>query len=147
MLNWLFSKPLAVGTPAPDFTLSDDAGNAYTLSALRGRAVVLVFYPSDNTPVCTRQLCEFRDAWESLRRRGVEVFGINPGSAERHAGFRAKRRLPFPLLVDERQQVASLYNADAPIIVRRTVYRIDPDGTIAFARRGTPSPEEVMGRG
>jgi len=63
MLSWLFSDPLPAGMPAPDFTLSDDAGRSITLSKLRGRSVVLVFYPGDDTPGCTKQLCQFRDDW------------------------------------------------------------------------------------
>ena len=62
-MNWLFSDPLAVGTQAPDFTLPDDKGNPVSLKKLRGENVVLVFYPRDETSVCTQQLCEFRDRW------------------------------------------------------------------------------------
>lgn len=144
MLSWLFSEPLPVGSPAPDFALSDDAGHAVTLSALRGKNVVLVFYPGDSTPGCTRQLCQLRDSWESARARGVEVFGVNPQSAASHARFRSRHRFPFPLLVDAGRKVAALYNASG-IIVKRTVYLIGPDGTIRFARRGMPAPEEVLG--
>jgi peroxiredoxin Q/BCP len=73
----------------------------------------------------------------------VEVFGVNPQSAASHAGFRSHHKLPFPLLVDAGRTVASLYNANG-IIVKRTVYLIGPDGVIRFARRGMPSPEEVL---
>jgi thioredoxin-dependent peroxiredoxin len=143
MFERFFSDPLPTGTPAPDFTLLDDAGNEVRLSALRGKNVVLVFYPGDDTPGCTRQLCQLRDSWEGARARGVEVLGVNPQSADSHAGFRRHHRLPFPLLVDAGRKVASLYNANG-IIVRRTVYLIGPDGVIRFARRGMPSPAEVL---
>ena len=63
MLSWLFSDPLAVGADAPEFSVPDDSGRTVTLSALRGRYVVLVFYPGDDTPGCTKQLCQFRDEW------------------------------------------------------------------------------------
>ena len=144
MFAWLFSSPLPVGTPAPDFSLPDDSGGVVTLSALRGSTVVLVFYPGDATPGCTKQLCQFRDHWSEARARGVEVFGVNPGSARSHVEFRGKFRFPFRLLVDRGQQVAALYRANG-LIVKRTVYRIGPDGIIGFARRGMPSPEEVLG--
>jgi peroxiredoxin Q/BCP len=143
MLDWLFSDPLPPGTPAPDFTLSDDAGNTVKLSELRGKSVVLVFYPGDDTPGCTRQLCEFRDSWQSVKARGVKVFGVNPGSAASHGKFRSKFDLPFPLLIDRGRKVATLYQANG-IIVKRTVYLIGPDGVIRFARRGMPTPEEVL---
>jgi len=113
------------------------------LSALRGKNVVLVFYPGDDTPGCTRQLCEFRDRWETLRDRGIEVFGVNPQGATAHARFRAKFQFPFPLLVDKGRQVAKLYQANG-LIVKRTVYLIGPDGAVRFARRGMPKPSEVM---
>jgi peroxiredoxin Q/BCP len=143
MLSRLFSDPLPVGSPAPDFSLPDDSGRLVKLAGLRGKYVALVFYPGDNTPVCTRQLCEFRDDWAALRKRGVKLFGVNPQSAQSHERFREKYHLPFPLLVDAGRKVAVLYNAEA-LIVKRTVYLIGPDGTIRFARRGSPKPEEVL---
>jgi peroxiredoxin Q/BCP len=132
-----------VGTLAPDFSLPDDSGGVVKLSALRGSTVVLVFYPGDDTPGCTKQLCQFRDHWSEARARGVEVFGVNPQSARSHDKFREKFRFPFPLLVDQGQKVAALYHANG-LIVKRTVYRIGPDGIIRFARRGMPGPEEVL---
>jgi peroxiredoxin Q/BCP len=76
--------------------------------------------------------------------RGVEVLGVNPGSAKSHGNFRAKYHFPFPLLVDSGQKVAALYHAKG-LIVKRTVYRIDPEGIIRFAQRGMPPPREVLG--
>jgi len=143
MFAWLFSDPLPVGTPAPDFSLPGDSGGVVALSALRGSTVVLVFYPGDDTPGCTKQLCQFRDHWSEARARGIEVFGVNPRSARSHVRFREKFHFPFPLLVDQGQKVAALYHANG-LIVKRTVYRIGPDGVIRFARRGMPSPEEVL---
>jgi len=143
MLSWLFSDPLKAGTPAPDFSLPDDSGRVVTLSALRGKRVVLVFYPADDTPGCTKQLCQFRDDWSEARAAGVEVFGVNPGSARSHGKFRQKFKFPFPLLVDESQKVAELYHANG-LIVKRTVYLIGADGLIHFSRRGMPPPSEVL---
>jgi peroxiredoxin Q/BCP len=143
MMSWLFSAPLPVGTPAPEFTLPDETGHVVTLSGLRGRSVVLVFYPGDDTPGCTRQLCSFRDGWEQARSGGVEIFGVNPQSAPKHEKFRRKFGFPFPLLVDRGQKVGELYHTKG-LIVKRTVYRIGPDGVIRFARRGYPAPADVL---
>jgi peroxiredoxin Q/BCP len=143
MFAWLFSDPLMVGTVAPDFTLPDDAGHSISLMSLRGRNVLLVFYPADNTPGCTKQLCQLRDNWDRLRSTGVAVFGINPQSADSHTSFRNKQKLPFPLLVDKGQKVAELYHANG-LFVKRTVYLIGPDGKIRFGRRGMPSPDHVL---
>jgi len=139
MLDWLFSDPLAPGTTAPDFTLEDQDGKSMTLSALRGRNVVLVFYPADETTVCRKQLCEFRDQWPEVQSRNTVVFGVNPGSAAKHQDFRTRRQFPFPLLVDSGQKVARLYKANG-LIVKRTVYLIGKNGAIRFATRGKPSP-------
>jgi len=143
MFGWLFSDPLPVGAAAPDFTLPDDSGRPVSMSTLRGKNVALVFYPGDDTPGCTKQLCDLRDNWDSLKARNVQVFGVNPQSAGSHLKFREKRKLPFPLLVDKGQKVAALYHASG-LFVKRTVYLIGPDGKILFARRGTPSPTEML---
>jgi peroxiredoxin Q/BCP len=143
MLSWLFSDPLPVGARAPEFTASTDSGETIRLSGLRGRNVVLVFYPADDTPGCTKQLCGFRDRWGVLQERGVAIFGVNPGDAQKHTRFREKFQLPFPLLVDSGRKIAGLYHANGPWI-KRTVYLIGPDGTIRFAQRGAPKPAEVL---
>src|ERR1700722_11047306 len=101
MLDWLFSDPLAVGTPAPGFTLPDQDGKQVSLAALRGKNVVLVFYPRDGTSVCTQQLCEFRDHWADAQGKNTVVFGVNPQDAASHTKFRGDRQFPFPLLTDE----------------------------------------------
>lgn len=143
MFSWLFSDPIPVGAAAPDFALPDESGHLVALSALRGRNVMLVFYPGDDTPGCTKQLCQFRDQWSKVRARGVELFGVNPQSALKHDKFRQKYHFPFPLLVDEGQKVAALYHANG-LIVKRTVYVIGPDGKIRFGKRGMPDPSEVL---
>jgi peroxiredoxin Q/BCP len=139
----LFSKPLAPGTPAPPFICPDEEGSVFILNQQRGKFVVLVFYPRDETPGCTEQLCELRDRWEELRARNTIVVGINPGSAQSHRAFRARHKLPFPLLVDDSRRVARLYRS-AGLLVRRTVYLIDPKGVIRFSARGKPSIDELM---
>ncbi len=142
MLSWLFSDPLPVGTDAPPFTLKDEQGNVVSLLQHRGKQnVVLIFYPADDTPGCTKQACEVRDQWSLMNN--IAVYGMNSGSAESHRKFRAKYRLPYPLLVDEGKRVAGLYNSGG-LIIRRTVYLIGKDGKIKFAQRGMPSPNEVI---
>ncbi len=139
----LFSKPLPVGTPAPLFTCPDESGNTVSLEDLRGSSVVLIFYPGDSTPTCTRQLCAVRDRWVELQERGVRVFGVNPFSAASHRRFRDKYTFPFPLLVDEGQRVAALYQANG-LWIKRTVYGIDPEGVICFSERGNPTVKEIL---
>jgi thioredoxin-dependent peroxiredoxin len=143
MLSWLFSDPLPPGAAAPDFSAEDDEGRTVSLRQLRGRNVVLVFYPGDDTPTCTRQLCEFRDTWEEAKAKNVAVLGLNPWSRARHQKFRRKFSLPFPLLMDPGQKVAGLYRANG-LFIKRTVYLIGPDGVIRYAKRGKPSPAEVL---
>lgn len=143
MLSWLFSDPLPVGATAPDFTLSDQDGRKVALSKLRGKNVILVLYPADETTVCRQQLCEFRDDWKTVKAKNAVVFGVNPGSAESHAKFKNNRQFPFPLLVDKGQVVAKSYSAGG-LFVKRTVYLIDPKGIIRYAKRGKPLPEEVL---
>jgi len=143
MLSW-FAGLLPVGSAAPDFTLRDDSGNEIRLSEWRDQAaVVLVFYPMDETPGCRRQLCELRDHWEEFQAWGVAVWGVNPGSSDSHLKFRNNQQLPFPLLVDEGKRVARLYGASG-LVPRRTVYGIDKKGRIAFAERGKPSPSRIL---
>ena len=146
MFSWLFPAPLATGTTAPDFTLPDQLGQPVHLADLRGHNVVLVFYPGDDTTVCRRQLCEFRDSWGPAQERNTLVFGVNPQSAASHQRFLSRYTFPFPLLVDQGQRVASLYKAGG-LIVRRTVYLIGPDGVIRYARRGKPAVSEVLAAG
>ena len=143
MLSWITRDLLPIGYPAPNFTLPSDEGNKVTLSRLRGKNVVLVFYPGDDTLICRHQLCEFRDAWPDITSNKIAIFGINPQSAQSHRDFRQRYHFPFPLLVDEVQKVAALYNSDGGM-VNRTVYLIGPDGTILYARRGMPLPAEVL---
>jgi peroxiredoxin Q/BCP len=143
MFSWLFSDPLAVGTPAPDFSLPDEGGHMVKLSALRGKNVVLVWYPGDDTPGCTKQLCQFRDSWNQAASHNTVVYGVNPQSARKHEKFRDKFHFPFPLLVDDGQKVGELYHTNG-WIVKRTVYLVGTDGKIRFARRGMPAPAEVL---
>jgi peroxiredoxin Q/BCP len=133
MFKWWFTPPLPVGAPAPDFSVPDQDGSRVTLSAFRGKNVVLVFYPADDTSVCTKQLCEFRDRWADVKARNAVVFGVNPGRSRPHEKFRAKYNFPFPLLIDQSQKIAALYQTNGLSMkfpIRRTVYLIGPDGVI-----------------
>jgi thioredoxin-dependent peroxiredoxin len=123
--------------------MRDQDGQLVKLSELRGKNVVMVFYPRDETPTCRAQLCEFRDAWQQAQEKNTVVFGINPQKAESHAGFRDNNHLPFPLLVDEGGKVCSAYNTRG-LMTKRTVYLIGPDGVIRYARRGKPPVDEVL---
>ncbi len=146
MFSWLPRDPLALGSKAPDFTLPTESGKKVKLSALRGKNVVLVFYPGDDTLICRQQLCEFRDAWPDVRRQNIVIFGVNPQSAESHRDFKERHHFPFPLLVDTDQKVAALYNSDGGM-VNRTVYLIGPDGKIRYSRRGMPQTRRGAGIG
>ena len=143
MLSWLFSEPLPVGQDAPEFTLLDQDGGEVALAALRGRNGVLVFYPADETTLCTQQLCEFRDNWAMVESKDAIVLGINPADPAKHARFRANHRFPFALLADPGQKVGGLFRAKG-LIVKRTVYLVGKSGKIRYARRGKPVPEEVL---
>ena len=144
-MSWLFGGSLrAVGSTAPDFELQDESGHTVSLSSFHGKQpVVLVFYPMDDTPVCRSQLCELRDHWEVFAEAGIAVLGINPGGAASHEKFKSRHGFPFPLLVDKGKQAASLYGAGG-FIIKRSVYGIGKDGRILFAKRGKPSPEEIL---
>ncbi len=143
MLSWLFSEPLPVGQDAPEFTLRDQDGVSVSLAGLCGKNVVLVFYPADETTVCTKQLCEFRDNWALVESKDAMVLGINPGNEAKHARFRANHGFPFGLLADPGQRVGALYHAKG-LIVKRTVYLVGKSGKIRYARRGKPVLEEVL---
>lgn len=97
-----------VGQLAPDFSLPTDVA-PLTLSSLRGRAVVLYFYPKDNTPTCTTQACDFRDNLEAITAAGLTVVGVSPDGPKSHAKFRATYGLTFPLVADEEQVAARAY--------------------------------------
>lgn len=143
MLNWLFGGPLEVGSVAPAFTATDENERVVSLAALKGRPVVLVFYPGDDTTICTQQLCEIRDDWAAFKGRNVAVYGVNGQGAGAHGKFSAKYKFPFPLIVDQGWEMSRAYRAGWGL-VRRTVYVIGPDGRIAYAQRGKPSTAEIL---
>ncbi|MET3547677.1 peroxiredoxin Q/BCP [Paenibacillus favisporus] len=99
----------AVGDMVPDFTLPASNGEEITLSSFRGRKVVLYFYPKDNTPACTQEACDFRDALPQIEAKGAVVLGISPDELKSHGKFAEKYSLPFPLLSDKDHHVSELY--------------------------------------
>jgi len=147
--TFLFAKeasmPLTVGQKAPEFSLVSSAGDTVRLSDFAGtHHVVLVFYPGDETPGCTKQLCAIRDDYSRFEAKNAKVFGVNPGSIDSHRKFAANHAFQFPLLFDEKQTVAKLYGCAAWPMVKRTVYVIDPQGTVIFAKQGMPSNDEIL---
>ena len=103
---------LQIGDAAPDFTLPDQNGDSISLASLRGKKVVLYFYPKDDTPGCTKEACNFRDRWEQLKANNITVLGISKDGATSHNKFINKHELPFTLLTDEEPcAVASLYES------------------------------------
>jgi len=102
---------LSEGSPAPDFELANDKGERVKLSDFRGKPVVLYFYPKDDTPGCTTEACEFRDAYDVFRERGAEVLGVSPDDVTSHEKFKTKYELPFTLLADPDHAVAEKYGA------------------------------------
>jgi peroxiredoxin Q/BCP len=102
-------QKLAVGEMAPDFALQDDHGKTVRLSDLRGKRVVVYFYPMDDTPGCTMQACGFRDSYPQIAERNAVVLGISPDDSSSHQAFKTKFDLPFTLLVDSDHKVADAY--------------------------------------
>ena len=124
---------IAVNDKAPDFSLEGDDGELYRLSEHLGERVLLVFYPGDNTPVCTRQLCEYRDGIEAFADLGVSVVGISSDDLESHRDFRSKHDLPFVLLSDQDLDVAKLYGCKGALGMKRAVFLVDEKGIIRYA--------------
>ncbi len=126
------------GQTAPDFTLEDDNGNQVQLSKLRGKPVVVYFYPKDDTPGCTKEACAFRDRRQEIVDLGAEVLGISPDDVASHVKFRDKFDLNFPLLADEGHKVADKYGAwrektrfgKTSMGIVRSTFVIDAEGVV-----------------
>ena len=129
------SNNAAINSPAPDFTLKDGNGEEWRLSEHRGKVVVLLFYPGDETPVCTRQMCSLRDRWDDYLATGAEVVGISSDSIESHKNFAAHHSLPLRLLSDSDGAVSRLYGARSliPGRVARAVFVIDAKGILRYS--------------
>ncbi len=127
---------MKAGDTAPDFTLKDGDGNDWTLSEHLGKPVVLMFYPGDDTPVCTREMCSVRDHWSEYQATGAEVVGISTDSVESHGKFSDKYKLPLRLLSDEKSEVRDKYGANSllPGRTARAEFVIDPQGKLAYQK-------------
>jgi peroxiredoxin Q/BCP len=129
---------LNIGDPAPEFSLPDAQGNLVNLADLKGRRVVLYFYPRDNTPGCTKEACAFRDAYSEFEGKNIVVLGVSTDDAKSHEKFATKFNLPFPLLVDADGKVATAYESyglkkfmgKEYIGITRNTFVIDSEGKI-----------------
>jgi peroxiredoxin Q/BCP len=130
----LATSQIQEGNPAPDFTLLDGEGKTWRLSDHYGKVVVLLFYPGDETPICTRQMCSVRDRWEDYAATGAEVVGISTNSVASHKSFAEHHELPLRLLADTDRKIADLYGAQSliPGKVARSVFVINAKGVITY---------------
>ena len=142
---------MKIGENAPDFTLKDGDGNDWKLSDQEGKIVVLLFYPGDNTPICTKQLCSVRDNWTAYQKTGATVVGISTDSVDSHKKFAGKYDLPLTLLSDEAGETVEKYAVKSwlPNRSARAVVVIDKSGKIAYHKVQVlsvfkPSDEEVL---
>ena len=134
---------LKVGDPAPAFAAPSDSGQDLSLKDFRGRKLILYFYPKDNTPGCTREACDFRDAADRLQSKSVTVLGVSPDGVASHQKFKKKYSLPFPLIADEDHRIAEAYGVWQEkslygrkfMGVMRSTFVIDEKGKIAEIHR------------
>ena len=143
------SQGTATGDLAPDFELKDGSGTPWRLSAHRGKVVALVFYPKDETPVCTKQMCSMRDNWQEYEATGAEVVAVSVGSVESHRKFAEHHNLPQTLLADEDGEVSRLLNMKSVLGgSQRGVIVIDKAGVIRYRKSVLPifrpSDDEVI---
>ena len=134
---------IEAGTPAPPFALTSDTGDTVSLGSLRGKPVVVYFYPKDDTPGCTTQACGIRDSWQDFEERGAVVLGISPDSESSHVKFKEKFGLPFTLLADPDHSTAEAYGVwvekknygKTYMGVERSTFVIDAEGKVAKVMR------------
>lgn len=125
---------IAEKTKAPPFTLPDSEGKKVSLSEFTGKKVLLIFYPGDDTPVCTAQLCDYRNNVQEFTKRGIVVLGISSDSVESHKSFAERHELPFTLLSDSEKSVATAYDALGFLGMSQRAYvLIDEQGTVLMA--------------
>ncbi|MHC4925034.1 MAG: thioredoxin-dependent thiol peroxidase [Planctomycetota bacterium] len=142
---------LEKGSKAPDFELKADDGSTVSLAKLRGKKVVLYFYPKDDTPGCTTQACDLRDGMAGLTAAGIVVLGVSPDSVESHRKFKTKHGLNFPLLADEDHEVAEAYGAwrektnfgVKSLGIVRSTFLIDETGTVTDVWRRVKAKEHA----
>jgi peroxiredoxin len=117
---------------APDFSLPDSEGNLVKLTDFAGKKLLIVFYPGDETTVCTQQLCSYNSGFEEFQKLGVQIVGINQNSVESHKNFKAKYKLVFPLLSDPTGKVCEAYDAKNFLGVKRSTFLLDENQKIIF---------------
>jgi thioredoxin-dependent peroxiredoxin len=128
-----------VGSRAPDFSLSSSRGPVQLRSLLAKGPVLLVFYPGDDTPVCTKQLCDYRDNLAVFEKLGVQVVALNPQSEESHAKFAEKHRFPFPVAADKGGEVTRAYGARGLFgMTKRALVLVGKDGKVAWRKVDFP---------
>jgi peroxiredoxin Q/BCP len=136
---------LPIGYPAPAFNLPATTGKNIQLTDYRGKKLVVIFYPMDQTPGCTIQLCALRDLYGEIKTLGAEGIASNPASVESHRKFAAKQHYQFPLLEDKNKTMAHDYGVIGHLgMINRTVYIVDSKGIIRFAERGMPSTQDLL---
>ena len=143
----LMPEPLALNTPAPDFSLNADDGQTVRLRDYRGKKnVVLVFYTRNNTPGWNRQLSSLRDDYGRFAALDTEIIAVNPATEEAHAKYSQKKGFNFSLLSDTALTTAEAYNVlkENGTSIKRTVYVIDKQGIVRFAERGMPADEKML---
>lgn len=121
---------LSSGDLAPEFSLYDQDGVMHSLSSYRGKTVALCFYPKDDSPGCTKQMCSLRDGFEELSKAGIVVLGVSYDRGSKHKEFASKYRLSFSLLADRGQEVAKKYGVDRWLFAQRVTFLINGDGRI-----------------
>ena len=142
---------LKAGDKAPDIQLHTDTGEDFRLSDMKGKRVVLYFYPKDNTPGCTQQACAFRDSYPDFGEKNAVIFGVSPDSAKSHQSFRGKFDLPFPLLIDQDHAIAEAYGVWREksmygrkyMGILRSHFVIGEDGKIVDARYNVKAPDSA----
>jgi peroxiredoxin Q/BCP len=142
---------LKAGDEAPSFDTVDDQGNSVKLADLKGKRVVLYFYPKDNTPGCTQQACAFRDSYTDFGEKNAVIYGVSPDSAKSHQNFRNKFELPFPLLIDQDHAIAEAYGVWREksmygrkyMGILRSHFVIGEDGKIVDAKYNVKAPDSA----
>lgn len=140
---------LEIGQIAPDFTApvysQNDGESVVTLSDLRGSIVILAFYPKDNTPGCTKEMCAFRDDYSQFNNKNTKIFGVSKDSIKSHYNFSAKFEFgDLPLISDDDGTIISLYGADGLIFKKRITFIVDAEGKIAHIIEGMPKNSQLL---
>lgn len=135
-----------LGKPAPPFSLPSTEGHTISSDEFRGKqALILIFYPGDDTPGCNKQLCALRDDYVQVTAAGAQVLGINPAGLDSKTAYKQKFQFPFPLLSDETKETAKAYGALSPEgKISRTVVVIGKEGSVRWVQPGMPNDDEIL---